>query len=93
MCIRDRGKRAGIDDDEFARIIEGPDAGWGDRERAMLRAADELVETDNISDTTWAALARHLDDRRLIAFVLLVGQYDGLATTIHTLRIQRDTRA
>ena len=87
------GKRAGIDDDEFARIIEGPDAGWGDRERAMLRAADELVETDNISDTTWAALARHLDDRRLLAFVLLVGQYDGLATTIHTLRIQRDTRA
>ena len=23
----------------------------------------------------------------------IVGQYDGLATTIHTLRIQRDTRA
>ena len=86
------GKRAGVTDGEFADIIEGPDAGWGDRERSMLLAVDQLVTTHDIDDATWSALARHLDEPRLISFTLLVGQYDSLATTIGTLRIQRDTR-
>ncbi|WP_168704731.1 carboxymuconolactone decarboxylase family protein [Gordonia paraffinivorans] len=84
------GRRAGITDAEFDRILEGPDGGWGDRERAILRAVDELVTGKDVSDIAWAALSRHLDARRLIEFTLLVGQYDSLATTIHTLRIQRD---
>ncbi len=86
------GKRAGIDDAEFARIISGPDAGWGDRERWMLRAVDELIADKDISDTTWTSLRRHLDERRVIAFILLALQYDSLATALHTLRVQRDTR-
>ncbi|MGC4935023.1 carboxymuconolactone decarboxylase family protein [Gordonia sp. DT30] len=87
------GKRAGLTDDDLSRIIEGPDAGWGDRERAILRAADELVTTSDISDIAWTALRRHLDERRTIGFLLLVGQYDMLATTLHTLRVQPDVRA
>ncbi|MGV9670189.1 MULTISPECIES: carboxymuconolactone decarboxylase family protein [unclassified Gordonia (in: high G+C Gram-positive bacteria)] len=87
------GKRAGIGDDEFGRILDGPDAGWGDRERALLRAADELVTDSDISDIAWSALRRHLDERQAIAFVLLAGQYDMLATTLHTLRVQPDVRA
>ncbi|MDY6809069.1 MAG: carboxymuconolactone decarboxylase family protein [Actinomycetota bacterium] len=86
------GARAGITPDEFDRILAGPDEGWGDRERTLLRAADELVSDKDVTDPTWAALRRHLDDAKLVAFVLLVGQYDMLATTIGTLRVQRDTR-
>ena len=86
------GARVGLSNNELARITEGPDAGWGDRERAVLRAVDELVTDSDISDISWAALRRHLNERQAIAFVLLVGQYDSLATTLHTLRVQRDTR-
>lgn len=86
------GKRAGITDALAEQIMAGPDAEWGDRERSMLRAVDELVADRDISDTAWAALRRHLNERETIAFVLLVGQYDALATTIGTLRIQRDSR-
>ncbi|NDK88181.1 carboxymuconolactone decarboxylase family protein [Gordonia desulfuricans] len=86
------GKRAGLSGDEIERILAGPDAGWGDRERAILRAVDELVADKDISELAWAALRRHLDERHTIAFVLLVGQYDSLATTLHTLRVQPDTR-
>lgn len=85
------GARAGIRGETFDRVIEGPDAGWGDRERTLLLATDELVTTKDIGDETWTALARHLDEAKLVAFVLLVGQYDMLATTIGTLRVQRDT--
>ncbi|MGK2319468.1 carboxymuconolactone decarboxylase family protein [Gordonia rhizosphera] len=86
------GARAGVRGDVFDRVIEGPDAGWGDRERALLAATDELIVTKDISDQTWTALGRHLEESKLVAFVLLVGQYDTLATTIGTLRIQRDVK-
>lgn len=86
------GARAGITAGMVDQIMAGPDAGWGDRQRALLAATDELVETKDISDATWDALTRHLDEPALIGFVQLVGQYDSLATTISTLRIQRDTR-
>lgn len=86
------GRRAGVTAELLARVLLGPDAdGWSDRHRAMLTAVDELVTTADLGDTTWSALAGHLDDRGMIEFVLLVGQYDMLATTIGTLRIERDT--
>ncbi|MGC0365551.1 AhpD family alkylhydroperoxidase [Rhodococcus sp. 27YEA15] len=85
------GRRAGIDAAELAQIISGPaDAGWNSRRRAILTAVDELVTTKDLTDSTWAQLAAHFDARRLIEFTLLVAQYDSLATTIGTLRVQRD---
>lgn len=84
------GAKAGINAEAFEQILEGPDAGWGDRERTLLLAVDELVNARDLSDATWDALRRHLTERKAIAFTLLVGQYDMLATTISTLRIERD---
>ncbi|WOC12750.1 carboxymuconolactone decarboxylase family protein [Gordonia sp. MP11Mi] len=84
------GAKAGIDNTAFDDIIEGPDAEWGDRERTLLLAVDELVADRDLTDPTWAALRRHLTERQAIAFLLLVGQYDSLATTIGVLRVQRD---
>lgn len=86
------GARAGLTGTVYDDIITGPDAGWGDRERTLLLATDELVQTHDISDDAWAALQRHLTDEQLIAFVLLVNQYDSLATTLGTLRVERDRR-
>ncbi|MGV9709224.1 carboxymuconolactone decarboxylase family protein [Gordonia sp. NPDC003424] len=84
------GARVGIKGDVLDKVLQGPDAGWGERDRALLAATDELVATKEIGDETWTELSRHLDPAKLVAFVLLVGQYDMLATTIGTLRIQRD---
>jgi AhpD family alkylhydroperoxidase len=84
------GRRAGIDEAEFSRILQGPGAGWTGLDEVLLRAVDELVGTKDLSDLAWKELAEHLDERELIEFVLLVGQYDSLATTIGTLRIERD---
>jgi AhpD family alkylhydroperoxidase len=85
------GKRAGLDDALQAAIIGGPDSdGLDDRQRAILCAVDELVATKDIGDSAWAAAAEYLGERQLIELVLLIGQYDSLATTIGTLRIERD---
>ena len=87
------GRRAGLDDDDLRRVAEGPGAaGWSERERTLLTAVDELHLTQDVSDESWAALRRFLDDRRLIELVMLVGHYEMLATAIGVLRIQPDAR-
>ncbi|MFI6431465.1 carboxymuconolactone decarboxylase family protein [Rhodococcus oryzae] len=86
------GMRAGVTPELLDRVLAGPEApGWSDRQRAMLAAVDTLVATKDLDDAHWSALAAHLDERRMIEFLLLVGQYDMLATTIGTLRLDRDT--
>ncbi len=85
------GRRAGVTPEILGRVVEGPAAdGWSDQHRALLTAVDELVVSKDIDDATWTALGAHYDESRLIEIVLLTTQYDGLATTIETLRIQRD---
>ncbi len=46
------------------------DPDWSPRFRAMLAATDQMVATKNVDDATWATLAEHLDDRRLVEFCL-----------------------
>jgi AhpD family alkylhydroperoxidase len=85
------GKRRGVDAATQARIFEGPQApGLTDRQRALLAATDELISTRNLSDDTWSDLSRHLDNRQLIEFLTLAGQYDALAATLITLRVPLD---
>ncbi|WP_299573392.1 carboxymuconolactone decarboxylase family protein [uncultured Williamsia sp.] len=89
------GRRVGIDDTLAAQIQRGPDALdpsalHVERSRVLLTAVDELVADRDISDPTWEALSRHLTERERIGLLLLVGNYDSLATTISTLRIDRD---
>lgn len=85
------GKRAGVTPEILDRLRTGPEApGWSPKERALLTAVDQLVETRDLDDASWSDLATHYDERRLIEIVLLVNQYEGLASTIGTLRIQTD---
>lgn len=85
------GKRAGVTPEILARLEEGPTApGWSDKQRALLVAVDQLVATKAVDDAAWAKLTEHYDQRKLIELVLLVTQYDGLATTIGALGIARD---
>ncbi len=85
------GARAGITDEVLERVFEGPDAeAWHPNERALLAAVDQLVEHRSIDDDTWNTVASYFDRRQLIELVMLVGQYDSLATTLGVLRVQRD---
>ena len=92
--------RAGVTAAEVAAVTvgEGGDlsavAGLAlaPRETAMLTAVDRLVVDRTLDDDAWSELARYLDERELIEFLLLVGHYDMLATTINTLRIEPDGR-
>lgn len=85
------GARVGLDDDEIAGTTRDPaSAGWPGRLEVLLTAVDELVQAQDVSDETWAALSEYLTPGELVALVQLVTQYDGLATSLQTLRIQPD---
>lgn len=85
--------RAGLSPADVERVAAGPgDPAWSDRDRAILTAVDELVLDHDLGDDAWAALAPHLDDRRRLELVMLVGHYEMLATTIGALRIEPDRR-
>jgi alkylhydroperoxidase family enzyme len=85
------GRRAGLSTAEIDRVADGPDAGgWGERERLLLRATDELHAHRDLSDGTWAELRERLDERECIELVMLVGHYTMLATTLTALRVEPD---
>jgi AhpD family alkylhydroperoxidase len=87
------GEQAGLSADEVARVAIGPgDPAWPERERAILTAVDQLVVDHDLDDAAWDALAAHLDERRRIEMIVLVGHYEMLATTIAALRVEPDQR-
>ena len=87
------GLTAGLSAEEIERVREGPEAeGWSPRRRAMLRAADELLADNFISDSVWAELRAELSETRLIELCLLVGHYEMLAGTLNSLKVQPDAQ-
>jgi alkylhydroperoxidase family enzyme len=85
------GRAAGLDDEQIARVREGPRApGWSPRQALLLRATDELHADRYLSDELWSELSRELDDVRLIELCLLVGHYEMLAMTLNSLAVEPD---
>jgi AhpD family alkylhydroperoxidase len=83
------GQRAGLSVEEVERVRSGPVVeDWSDRQRLLLRAADEMHSAGKIGDELWAQLAAELDERLLIELCLLIGHYEMLAMTLNTLRVQ-----
>lgn len=84
------GRKVGVTKDELANIRDAQWSGWSARERAIFIAIDELGSNRDIADATWTELAKHLNEPELIELLLLSGQYESLATTLMTLRVQPD---
>jgi alkylhydroperoxidase family enzyme len=83
-------RTAGLEREEVERVREGPAAGWSERQRLLLRAADELHAERNISSELWAELRPLYSDRELIELCMLVGHYEMLAMTLNSLGVQPD---
>jgi AhpD family alkylhydroperoxidase len=85
------GRRAGVTSAELERLRAGSlDETWTPRELTMLTATDALVTTRDLDDAAWARLRERLSEREAVDFLMLVGQYDMLATTLAVLRLEPD---
>ena len=79
--------RVGLTDTQVASLALGApdDPCWPDDERALLRAVDELHDTDDISDATWAAL--DLTDEQRLDLLLLAGWYHAISYVARAARV------
>jgi alkylhydroperoxidase family enzyme len=85
---------SGVSDEEIERIARGADApGWSERDRALLRAADELHADQFVSDETWNALSKHYGTQQLMDLVFTVGQYTLVSMALNTLGVQLEAGA
>jgi alkylhydroperoxidase family enzyme len=81
-------KRNGVTAEEIERLIEGSTApAWSKRERAIVRAVEELHFDSMITDGTWSDLQEFYNDKKLIELVILAGQYKTVAYYQNSLRL------
>lgn len=55
--------------------------------RVIITAVDELETDSNVSDTTWAELSEHLDERQRMDLVFTIGCYGLLAMAFNTFGV------
>lgn len=85
------GKEAGLVDADIKAIANGPsDPHWGEKERLLLQAADELRADAFVSDATWNALAGHYSTQQLMDLVFTVANYNLVSMVLNSLGVQLD---
>jgi alkylhydroperoxidase family enzyme len=84
------GREVGVSDDEI-RAIADETAGRPTRfeplAKAVLRAAREITTDLTVSDETFAALRKELDNERLTDLVVTISFYNGLVRLLETMRV------
>ncbi|HET8731322.1 MAG TPA: carboxymuconolactone decarboxylase family protein [Moraxellaceae bacterium] len=87
----DMALRNGLSPADIVRIAEGAEApGWSDRQQALLRTADELHRERMVSEATWQALTRFLDEALLLELLMLIGFYESLAGVLNSTGLPLD---
>ena len=82
------GLREGLTEDEIAGVQRGEAADKFDR--TVLAGVDELMDSYELSDTTWAALGERFDERQRMDFVFTVGCYITVAMALKTFGVELD---
>jgi 4-carboxymuconolactone decarboxylase len=82
------GKHIGLDDSHFAAVQVGAEHPiWSNTERCCLRAAEQLLQSNDIDDATWQQLAAVLDKKELMELIFLIGTYTLMAWVLKVFRM------
>jgi 4-carboxymuconolactone decarboxylase len=82
------GRRAGLSDDEIRCLTEPGLAGWPPADAALIRLADEIHESRDVSDDLWRALSERWSHAELLERVTLAGFYGMVAGFLNAARVQ-----
>ena len=87
------GVRVGVTAADMDALQQDSSPHWNEREAVLIDSADALLADRDLDDAQWSRLQATLTERECVEFLLLVGHYDMLATTLHTLRVSPDPKA
>jgi 4-carboxymuconolactone decarboxylase len=86
------GRRAGLTDEEVVRVtLDG--GGWSPDDALLIRLADEIHESRDVSDELWAGLSRRWARAELLELVTLAGFYGMVSSLLNAVRVQREPGA
>ena len=83
------GKKAGLTTADI-EAVQQAEHGLTGRRGMLIDATDDLIRHRQISDAVYAELMRHINEKELTALLLLVTNYDGLATLMDVLHVPLD---
>lgn len=86
------GRAAGLGDDEIRRVT-GDGDGWPPGDAALLRLADEIHRTRDVSDDLWTELAGRWSQAELLELVALAGFYGMVSGLLNAARVQLEPGA
>jgi 4-carboxymuconolactone decarboxylase len=86
------GTAVGLSDEQIAATARGTadDPAWSARDALLVRLADELHDTCNVSDELWSELADHFRSDQLLELLIVAGQYRLISYVINGARIERE---
>jgi 4-carboxymuconolactone decarboxylase len=85
------GLQNGLSIDEILNIARGPDTpGWAREDKVLMVAVDELFNSADICDETWAELDRHYTDLQKVDVIMGTGNYTLVSMLLKAIRVQLD---
>lgn len=83
------GGDEGLTDVQLAAVPDGPtSAVWTPMERAVLTAADEMIDQFVVSDKTWAALTSSFEAAPIFELLFVIGGYLCLAAVLNSIGLR-----
>lgn len=80
---------SGLTETEIDAVRGAADGGdWSASDATVLRAADELIDSHELSDQTWEALAARYDEHQLIEVPIVVGAYYTMGAALNTFGVE-----
>ncbi len=87
-------RSVGVSAAQVEAVPRGADADvFSEVERLVLRFTDEMTENVKVSESTFQALAGHLNPRCLMELALAVGMYGMLARILETFEVELEPTA
>jgi len=84
------GRQAGLTDEEIRRVTDD-DGRWPAGDAELIRLADELHESRDVSDELWRELGARWSDAELLELVALAGFYGMVSCVLNAARVQRES--
>jgi len=89
------GKPVGLTDQQIAATANAAadDSAWTERDRLLIRLADELYDTCTVSAPLWSELTERYAHDQLLELLIVAGWYRLISGVINVVGIERESWA
>jgi alkylhydroperoxidase family enzyme len=86
------GAPLGLSEAQLRSTVHGQanDGCWEPRQAAVLRLADELHETNTVSDELWEDLSGHFEEVQILELIVTAGWYHVIGYVCNGVRVQAE---